>query len=386
MNIALDVGSHEIRSLRIDRGKLIARRCRAAYAVLDDTANHRTLLQQVAVPFATCEGQLLIYGDDADKVTQLFRIPCLELLPGGELPTDDPPARQMIATLIESLIGGSRESRVESQRRNGPSHSGSGLWTLDSRLNDGGGDGMRRRAPLQGDGAICALTLPGTSDSGGDWTSQHREFLSRLLRLHGYVPLELSAPQALVLAELGDQAFTGIGLVFGAGSSQAGLIHRGNVVAHCAVPYAGHWIDLRLARAQQVHFWDADGNKYLDVDKTRAWKEAFNGSLRSPVSSRDQQLADLHRGMVEFMLREAAMNFAPELKRFGTPNALPLVVAGGTARIPGFRDLLLDVLPTVSLPVRIADVRLVAEDDFTIARGGLIRAELEAGEEVASAA
>lgn len=340
MNIALDVGSHEIRSLRIDRGKLIARHCRSAYAVLDDTASNRTLLQQVGVPFATCEGQLLIYGDDADKVTQLFRIPCLELLPGGELPADDPPVRQMIATLVESLIG---------------------------------------RAA--GSGAICALTLPGTSASGGDWTSQHREFLSRLLRLHGYVPLELSAPQALVLAELGSQAFTGIGLVFGAGSSQAGLIHRGNVVAHCSVPYAGHWIDLRLARAQQVHFWDADGNKYLDVDKTRAWKEAFNGSLRNPVSSRDQQLADLHRGMVEFTLREAAMKFAPELKRFGTPDPLPIVVAGGTARIAGFRDLLLDVLPAVSLPVRVGDVRLVAEDDFTIARGGLIRAELEAGED-----
>jgi hypothetical protein len=234
--------------------------------------------------------------------------------------------------------------------------------------------------------SYCALKLPGITDSGGDWSSEHREFLSRLLRLHGYVPLELSAPQALVLAELGDRAFTGIGLVFGAGSSQAGLIHRGNVLSHCAIPYAGHWIDLRLARAQHVHFWDAEGNKYLDVDKTRAWKESFHGSLRSPVSSRDQQLADLHRGMVEFLLREAAMNFAPEIKRLGLIDPLPLVVAGGTARIPGFRDLLLDVLPSVSLPVSIGDVRLVAASDFTIARGGLIRAELEAGEDAVPSA
>jgi|GEM_PF-322943 len=380
MNIALDVGTHEFRSLRIANGKLIARRCRAAYAVVDDTVNHRTMLKQASVSYAVGEEQLLIYGDDAERVSQLFRIPCLELLPGGDVPADDPPARQMIAALIESLIG-----RVPGRMRRGEP----------------------KQARAEGNGAICALTLPhlegvgcpefnfprmtleqpsnfgGKLNSGHptptEWTSRHREFISRLPRLHGYVPLELSAPQALVLAELESRAFTGIGLVFGAGSTQAGLIHRGNVVAHCSVPYAGHWIDLRLARAQQVYFWDARGNKYLDVDKTRAWKESFDGSLREPVSSRDQQLADLHRGMVEFTLREAAATFAPEIKRLGMIESLPLVVAGGTARIPGFRDLLLDVLPAVSLPVDLRDVRL-AIDDYTIARGGLIRAELEAGE------
>jgi hypothetical protein len=80
------------------------------------------------------------------------------------------------------------------------------------------------------------------------------------------------------------------------------------------------------------------------------------------------------------------MNFAPEIKRLGLIDPLPLVVAGGTARIPGFRDLLLDVLPSVSLPVSIGDVRLVAASDFTIARGGLIRAELEAGEDAVPSA
>ena len=342
MNIALDVGSHEFRSLRIDGGRLVARCCRSAYVVLDDSESTREILKQVGISWAVCDGQLIVYGDAAERVSQLFRIPCLELLPGGMLPADNPPVRQMVATLVESLVGRADEN-----------------------------------------GAMCALTLPVTTNSGGDWKNQQREFISRLLKLQGYVPLELSSPQALVLAELGEQTFTGIGLVFGAGSSQAGLIHRGNVLAQCDVPYAGNWIDLRLARAQQVHFWDVRGNKYLDVNTTNAWKHVFNGSLRAPVSSRDQQLADLHRGMVEFLLREAAMKFGPEIKRFGIVESLPVVISGGTARIPGFADLVRDVLPTVSLPVRIGDVQLSAENDYTVARGGLIRVELETGEEAA---
>lgn len=347
MSVALDVGTHELKSLRYDAERLAARRCRAAFCVIDDTEPHRNVLRQLDFPYAVCERSLLVLGDSAEKLTQLFRVPCDALFPGGVLNAADPLSRQITAALVEALIG---------------------------------------RATAEGE--LCALTLPADLKSGGDGTSPQREFLVRVVRLLGYAPLELAAPQALVLAELGDDAFTGIGLSFGAGSSQAGLIHRGNVLASCEVAYGGNWIDLRLARAQQLFVWDTQGRKRLDTRKTRTWKEGLAGDLRRAENESELQLGDLYRGVVEFLLREAALTFTDVLKRMPIPGPLPMIVTGGSARIGGFRELLCDVLPTVAFPVTISDVRLAISSPYAVTRGGLIRAELEtvADQPAASAA
>lgn len=336
MSIALDIGSHEIRSLRFGDGRLIARRCRAVSCTLDDSPGHRAILEQIGLPYAICEGELVVFGEEADKLTGLFRVPHGELFPSGEIPSDNPPTRQLIAAIVESLIG-----RTE-----------------------------------RGD-ALCCMTLPGEKTSGGDWSDGSSLFLKRLVELQGYTPGIISAPHALVLAELAGTGFTGIGMTFGAATSEAAVVHNGNEVARCSVPYAGHWIDLRLARSHQQFVWDAAGNKLLDTSRSRSWKEAFSGSVASPGSREAQLLTDLNRGMIEFLLQQASESFAPVLERMRMPASLPTVIAGGAARVSGFDALFLDVLTGLSVPLSIGRIHLAAEDDLAIARGCLIRAELE---------
>lgn len=346
MNIALDIGTHEIRSLRCSDGRLIARRCRSVSCTLDDSDSHRAILAQIGVPFAICDRQLVVFGEEADKLTGLFRVPRGELFPNGEIPCDDPPVRQLVAAIVESLIG-----RTDSAD------------------------------------ALCCLTLPGEKkNSGGDWSDSSSLFLKRLVELQGYTPGIISAPHALVLSELGGNGFTGIGMVFGAGTSEAALVHNGNELARCAVPYAGNWIDLRLARSNRQYVWDANGEKFLDTAVSQSWKEAFSGTIVAPRSKEERLLTDLNRGMVEFLLQQATETFVPVLERMRLPASLPTVVAGGSARVPGFDQLFLDVVTGLSIPIGIGMIHMAAEDDLSIARGGLIRAELERAEEFEFAA
>ena len=337
MTVALDIGTHEIRSLRGDGGSgLVARRSSTAYCIAPDVATHRGLLEQLGASFAKCEDSLVVFGESAEEFSRLLRVPCDELFPDGSLHATDPLTRQIAATLVEATIG----------RANRP-------------------------------GELCALTLPPDLKSGGDKSGVQREFFTRVVRLLDYVPLELTAPQALVLAALGNDAFTGIGICFGAGSSQAGLIYRGSVLSHCAVPYGGNWIDLRMARAQQRFVWDPQGRKELDTCGARTWKETIDVDLTHAATEAEHQLADMHRGMVEFLLREAALTIGNETVRTPLPGSLPIVISGGSARIRGFFDLFCDVLATVDFPVRVTDIRMAAPERYAIARGGLIRAELE---------
>lgn len=341
MNVALDAGSREMRSLHFgNEGRLVARRCPSLYSVLEDDPPLRSLLGRVGVCYAVCDRQILVYGNDVEASAALFRVPPLELFPEGQLPEDDPPVRQLTAMLVESLIGHGESDRD-----------------------------------------ICVLTLPGTPTTDGDPRQPTAAFIARLARLQGYRPLVLSAPHAAVLAHLAGDAFTGIGLSCGAGTCEASLVHRGAELSHCAVPYAGNWIDRRMARAQGDFVWDAAGHRHLNTTAVRRRKEAFAGSLTGVSNRDDQRLVDLHRGMLEFLFREASARFASVVETWRLARRLGLVVTGGTARLPHFEELITDVLSAVNLPVEIQQVHMATGSDLTVARGGLIRAELETGED-----
>lgn len=357
MNVALDVGSREMRALRFRQdGSLSARRSSSQFCVLEDAEPLRSLFDRIETTYARCDGQILIYGADAEPFSALFRTPLLDLFPDGRLPDDDPPVRQLTAMLIESLIG-------------------------RSSSND----------------AVCVLTMPGEPTTEESVDRGTAGFLSRLVKLQGYRPLILSAPHAVVLANLAEETFTGIGLSCGAGACQASLVHRGMELACCSVPYAGNWIDGRMARGRKDYVWDAFGYKHLNTAVIRMRKEAFcnrpDSTDGSPASesgafSEDdrQKLFDLHRGMLEAVFREAASVFAPLVERWNLPRRLSLVVAGGSARIPRFEELVSAVLRTIRMPVTIQRTLIATDSDFTVARGGLIRAELETGDAESAAA
>lgn len=341
MTIAFDIGAHRIRSLRREGNRLLARSCRSLYAVLPDDELQQRLLQQIGVPFAACDGGLILMSDVAVEYARLFRSVPVPLLPGGRVPLDDPPARQVLASLVETVL-------------------------------------PRPARP----GELCILTAPGRDGSQPAATrpasrDPEIDFLTRLLRLRGYAPAVISAGMGVVLAELVDRGFTGIGISFGAAYSEAVLAHRGVEIARCAVPHAGNWIDDRLARITEEYAWDAAGNRYLDCTAIARWKESWTGSIVEPASHRESLLAQLYEGLIAHVLRKAAEEFSARRDVVKALGPLAVVVCGGTARVRGFGELFERVLRAADFPLGIESVRVAVDSDYTIARGCLIQAELE---------
>src|SRR6185436_14306847 len=158
---------------------------RSVYAVLPDNATQRQLLDRADIPFAACEGHLILLGDAAAELARSFQTPCCDLLPGGVLPQSDPIARQVISLLIDALLP--------------PSHQH----------------------------ALCCYTQPlHALRRHGGTTGQH-EFFARLIHLRGYEPRLLSAGLALISAEMRAEAFTGIGFVVGASGCEISVAHQG---------------------------------------------------------------------------------------------------------------------------------------------------------------
>lgn len=347
MTAALELGSSSIRSLRREGDVLMSRTSRCVYAVLPDSPAHQRLLEQSNLQFTTCDEGILLLGDGAFENADLFKSPVLPLMVGGRIPRGNPLVRQLISSLVEVIlpIAGSRHE-------------------------------------------ICALTLPG--GAALDSSSEARadlEFYIRLVRLQGYEPKLVPASQALILAELVESAFTGIGIVFGASGCEAILAHRGNPVCHAASDHGGEWIDRRLAKKLKVPTSNsADGSGGTTEND-------FDRESLISITRRREQLTsaatisgDDFTRHVESLLQETVFElceaFSGELIRSRRakelPSPLPIVCGGGLIQTPGFGSILAGVLKNVDLPVQTLRPHIVTRSSHSIARGLLISAELEA--------
>ncbi|HUG91898.1 MAG TPA: hypothetical protein VML55_13755 [Planctomycetaceae bacterium] len=334
MTIALDIGAHSVRSLRRQGSRLAGRTTRLAYAVLPDSPRHRRLLEGGGIAFAVCGGRLVLVGQQAVDYARPFREPVRSALSDGLLPRDNPLARQVVAATVEAVLP---------------------------------------RALTRDE--ICCLTVPGGAGS----QSREAEFLTRLVRLAGYVPVVVRAGMALVLAELSRTGFTGAGISFGAATCELSIAHRGREIASVAVRRGGDWIDAEFAAQEGCCLWDAAGGRHPDLESIARLKSEHTEPLATASSPRGRLFAALYRSLITELVGHAARALGP-VPLLGTlPRPLELVVGGGTAQIPGFAELLDEQLRSAALPVALARARVAAAADYTVARGGLIHAELEAG-------
>ncbi|MBS0202705.1 MAG: hypothetical protein JSS49_07380 [Planctomycetes bacterium] len=296
MSVGLDLGTTELRSIRDSGGDLISRRCRASYLVLRDTSGHRRLLESFHARHGTCGDDLVVFGDDADECGSMLDVPAIPLLRDGRLPTDDPVARQILALMVEAVLP----------------------------VNE---------TP----GAICCMTVPGGYGLEGDTQSLDVRFLKQLVALRGYTPQLISSGHAVVLAELSNSSFSGLGISLGATNCEVSVNHCGRELAVFTVP--GELIDLDAA--DQRGAWERNCLRVLTTILTEA-REALDseGSIRliqHPVS---------------------------------------IACTGGITASEGFARLFQQAWHQSGWPLQVAQVRIATNPRFCIARGGLIKAIL----------
>lgn len=337
MSVGLDIGASQFRCLRHRDGQLVGRSSRALFTPLPDAPEYRSLLAAGQIPFAVCDEALTIVGDNAAEYSNLFHVRPQSLLPHGRLPTNDPVARQSLAALVDALLG----------------------------------------EPDQ-PGEMCCVTLPGGETFQSLATSSELEFFSRLIRLRGFQPQVLSAGMATVLAELSRKSFTGLGLSFGAATSELVVAHRGLEMLMCSIPQGGDWLDEQIAIEFGDSRHDEAGEAILDLDKATARRRSLAGRLDAAQNDEERFLAGLHRSLVYALIRAATFTLAREPRLLDLPQPLPVVVVGGVSRIAGFEELLWQAFSLARFPLSIREVHFATRHDFTVARGNLINAQLEA--------
>jgi hypothetical protein len=330
MTASVDFGSHRIRVLTLEGDKnIVARNFRSVYSILPDTQEQRAMLGRLGLPFAVCENHLAVLGDYSDELGCVNSLPAVQIFNDGQIAASDPPARQILNTLIESMLPAAQEQ-----------------------------------------GEPCAVTAPGLFQSG----TGSPEFLDKLVGLRGYTPMPVSAGHATVLAEGSATRFSAIGIAFGAQCCDIALVGRGNLIDREIISKGGDWMNIELARQSEQYVYDRDGRCYLDIESVAKWKEA---SFRT-LDRRDNALEHTLGNLYLEMLQSVAATIQAIVRRNAIQSGpLPILCSGGVASIDGFVDAFRHALRTTNLSAEQVGAMRVIEDPLCAARGGLIQVALQ---------
>lgn len=323
--IGLDVGTSKVVTARGDSSHADSDAQLNAFFALPYSALHETTLQQNRVPFYRENEELIVYGSAAEKFAQMFNADVRRPMAKGVLNPGEPLATHVLETILGALVPVARTP-----------------------------------------GEVLAFSVPAAATEAGYELTYHEETLRRYLRERGYAPLALNEGLAVVLAELARESFTGIGVSCGGGMCNVALSYLSAPSITFSLAQGGDHIDAAVGAV--VH---------EPATRIKAIKEETLDLSRPGGDKIDKALHIYYERLIESLVDELVRALTRSPRRPRSDQPLPVVLAGGTAKPPGFRDLFEKALKRRSLPVQISEVRMASDPLTATARGALVAALAE---------
>jgi hypothetical protein len=217
--------------------------------------------------------------------------------------------------------------------------------------------------------SIC-YAIPGAplDGPGSDAVIYHERVINMFLSNLGYSPVSINEGMAVVLSELADDDYTGIGISMGGGMCNVCLSYMSFPVITFSLQTAGDYIDRMAGLAVGETATKVKGVKEAELDLTREPK----GTIQTALHIYYDEL--IYRLISNLQRVLTATDKIPKIA-----NPIPIVLSGGTAMPSGCQARFEKVIDKVGLPVDISEVRMAADPLNSTAKGALIMAMTEAG-------
>jgi actin-like ATPase involved in cell morphogenesis len=215
-------------------------------------------------------------------------------------------------------------------------------------------------------GEILAFSVPAAVEGKEAELTYHEATLRAHFESMGYKAVAINEGLAVIFSELEDENFTGIGISCGGGMCNATLAYLSIPAIMFSIPKGGDFIDASVGSVVNEHATRVKVKKEEGFDLSRPPRDKFEKALRIYYE-------DLVESLVSGLKR--AISRAEKLPRSDRP--LPIVVAGGTAKPKGFKDVFERSLRETTMPIEISGVRMAKDPLTATARGALIAALYE---------
>jgi hypothetical protein len=324
--IGLDIGTSRLVSASKERDNFQFQSQLNAFLSLPYSKLTEGILRKEKIAHNSENGELMVYGHDSERFANLFHLETRRPMTRGLLNPEEAGAVGVMKQIVSSL------------------------------LNQEWGNGRR----------LC-FSVPGAPVDSPDDLTYHEATIRRVLSDMGFEVTSINEGLAVVLAELEDTNFTGIGISCGGGMCNVCLSYLAMPVFSFSVPKGGDFIDTSAASVS------GEGATQIRSIKERVFH--FNGFFQDKVH---QAISVYYEDMIN-AVTGALKEFLSKSKNIPhLDRAVPVVIAGGSAMPAGFRDRFERIFRSVELPIKISEIRLAQDPLNATAKGALVSALAEA--------
>ncbi len=328
-SVGLDVGTMNIVSTRMNaQGKYDTQRVRDAFIDLDLEAKKTLRLSKVN--YVVREGRLVVIGDSALNMVNLFHRELRRPLSRGVISAGEIEAQEILSLLIKHVLG-------------------------------------EPLAPNE----HCYYSVPAAPiDDPEQDVVYHTEVFRKIISEHGYTPHAANEAMAIIYSQCPNENFSGLSVSFGSGMCNVALAFQAVCGLSFSVARGGDWIDNHAAKAMGSTAARMCSIKEKGVD------------LAHPhPGNREAEAISLYiRSIIKYCLENIAIQFKKVQASIDLPEPIPFIVSGGTTRAGGFLDVFKEEFEAIQkkgFPIAISEVRPAKDPMSAVAEGLLILATQE---------
>jgi hypothetical protein len=218
-------------------------------------------------------------------------------------------------------------------------------------------------------GETICFSVPGPPlDASGNDTSSlyHQSMIKNHLNSLGYSPISINEGLAIVMSELSEDDFTGIGISMGGGMCNVCFSFLSVPVITYSIRFGGDYVDLMAGQSLGIPATKVKIFKEKSLDLENPFKDKVSTAL---AIFYEDLIIKLVNSLKKIIDRSENL---PVISQ-----AVPIVLSGGSALPNGVRRMFEDILKKITLQVEISSVRLAVDPLNSTAKGALIMAMTE---------
>lgn len=283
------------------------------------------VLERERVPHTTLAGEIVVHGNESEKFAGLLNAEIRRPMSHGVLDPKEPESLRMMREILASMLG------PADRRENG--------------------------APK-----IC-FTVPAAPLGAEGSLTYHEATVRQILTEIGYQATPINEGLAVIYGEMESTNYTGIGISCGGGLCNVCLAYLSVPVLSFSIPKAGDFIDSSASAVT------GERANHIRLAKEDAFH--FNGFFADKIQ---QVLGVYYDDMIRSLVLALKEAFArtKSIPQFTKP--IPMVLSGGTALPPGFRDRFEKLLREHDFPISLSEIRMAQNPLHATAKGALVYA------------
>ncbi len=322
----VDIGTMFVKCARKEEDKISFHSQRNAFFEVEHTDFTRKILDNSRVKYILKENKLYVVGGEALQFANMFNKETRRPLSRGVISPTEKEALSMVELLIKSVVG---EPNCKEE--------------------------------------IVYFSVPGEPLDADFNVVYHIKMIEGFLRTLGYTPKPLNEGHAIILSELAEEDFTGIGLSFGGGMVNVCLSFMSVPIFKFSVAKAGDWIDQQVSMAVNE-----------TASRVSAIKESsLDLSKEGTMSKIESALSIYYSHLIEYVIESIKQEFARARRLPRITKPISIILAGGTSLPKGFSDRFKQILDQLKLPVPIGSVRMASQPLRSVSKGALVAASAD---------